>query len=563
MKKANKLLFVVVLATISLTGCQKNPISSPSQNTSQTSKTSQKTTPSKTSDHYSKTYYTDGLEFELNKSKDGYIVSQYLSPDTEIVIPELYNGLPVREIKESVFQDLQIDKLTLPISLRVIQKNAFRGMIVDSELTELDLPEGLEEIQESAFDDCPSLKTIVIPSTLKTIGSDAFHLCTSLERFKLEKESNYFKVDHSILYTKDGKKLLYYPTALTNTTFDIPNGVEILGDYAIYGNMSLQSVSLPSSLKEIGYRGLAALKNMTTLNLNKANNLKILKDLSLSENEGLTSITLPSSIQEFGKGVLKNDKNLVLAKLNFDYEILPDSTYENCSKLTTVSALPSNLTKIGSNAYRGCLSLTKINIPSTVTEIGSRAFDNCRAFTSLVLPNGLEKIQEACFSNCQSLTSINIPSSLKEIESRAFINCYGLKEMDFSTSSLVKIQESAFYSCSGLTIVKFPSSLKEVGNHAFESCPKISPISFNDGIETIGEYAFAEFVNLSKVYLPKSIKSIGTMAFCSTTKEAKQIHLCFEADKFENAYGKDTMFHYDDSRSTVSYSITRSQYEAL
>lgn len=558
--KKEKSLFVVLLMAMSLSGCQKNPTASASKVPSHVSPSNSEVKPSQ---QYSKTYYTDGMEFELNEKKDGYIVSGYLSPDTEIVIPELYNGLPVREIKESAFQDLQIDKLTLPISLRIIQKNAFRGMIVDSELTELELPEGLEEIQESAFDDCPSLKTIVIPSTLKTIGKDAFHLCTGLERFKLEKESNYFKVDHSVLYSKDGKRLLYYPTALTNTTFDIPNGVEVLGDYALYGIMSLQSVSLPSSLREIGYRGLAGLKNMTSLNLNKATNLKVLKDLSLSENEGLTAITLPSSVEEFGKGVFKSDKSLVLAKLPFDYTELPDSTFENCSKLTTVTSLPSGLTRIGSNAYRGCLSLGKISIPSTVTEIGSRAFDNCRTFTSLVLPEGLRKIEEACFSNCQALTSINVPSSLEEIQSRAFINCYGISDLDFSSSSLNKIEESAFYGCSGLSSVKFPSTLKEIGSHAFESCPKLSPICFNDGIETIGEYAFAEFVNLSKVYLPKSIKGIGTMAFCSTTKEAKQIQICFEAASFENSFGEDTMFHYNDSRSKVSYSVTRSQYEAL
>lgn len=562
--KKSKILLLSLLSLFSLASCSNKKTNSvPSQNSPSALPSSSKDSQASQKEHYSDTYYTDGMEFELNENKDGYIVSAYLSPETQITIPELYNNLPVREIKESAFEYLQIDKLTLPKSLRIIHKNAFRGMYADSELKELILPEGLENIEEGAFDDCANLETVSLPSTLKEIGKDSFHLCTALKRFVMEKESAYYKVERSILYTKDGKELVYYPTALTNTTYDIPNGVVRLNDYAIYGNMSLTSVSLPSTIKEIGYRGLAALKNMTSLNLNRAANLEILKDLSLSENESLTSIALPSSIKEFGNGVFKNDKALVSVKLPFSYTRLPDSTFENCGKLTSFGNLPTNLEAIGGSAFKSCMSLTRIQIPSTVKEIGSYAFDNCQGLTSLTLPNGLAAFKEGLFNNCQNLSGINLPSNLAEVGDRVFRNCYSLTSFDSSSTKIEVIGESAFYNCSSLEVVRFPNTLRTIKKNAFESCAKLSPIAFNDGIETIEEYAFAEFVNLSKVYLPKSIRKIGTMAFCSTTKEAKTIQICFEADTFENEYGNDTMFHYSDSRSSVHYSMTRGQYEVL
>ena len=41
---------------------------------------------------------TDGLQYELNSTNDGYVVTDCLTIETVIVIPELYNNLPVREI---------------------------------------------------------------------------------------------------------------------------------------------------------------------------------------------------------------------------------------------------------------------------------------------------------------------------------------------------------------------------------------------------------------------------------------------------------------------------------
>ena len=79
---------------------------------------------------YTKTQYTDGLQFELNETKDGYILTENLSNEEDIIIPELYKGKPVREIADEVFMFSEIKSVELPKSLRKIGKKLFLMLLV-------------------------------------------------------------------------------------------------------------------------------------------------------------------------------------------------------------------------------------------------------------------------------------------------------------------------------------------------------------------------------------------------------------------------------------------------
>ncbi len=63
-------------------------------------------------------------------------------------------------------------------NLQTIGRQAFLG----ATFTEVQLPEGLQKIEEEAFDTCENLVEITIPESVNTIGSHCFRLCGSLER---------------------------------------------------------------------------------------------------------------------------------------------------------------------------------------------------------------------------------------------------------------------------------------------------------------------------------------------------------------------------------------------
>ena len=109
---------------------------------------------------------------------DNGVLTGYSGCDSIIEIPEGVTEISTDK-KYGVFGNewggkIKVEKVILPSSLKVIGKNAFRGCVC---LTEITLHNGIEEIGEYAFDNCIKLKAISIPGTVKKIADNAFIHC--------------------------------------------------------------------------------------------------------------------------------------------------------------------------------------------------------------------------------------------------------------------------------------------------------------------------------------------------------------------------------------------------
>ena len=166
---------------------------------------------------------------------------------------------------------------------------------------------------------------------------------------------------------------------------------------------------------------------------------------------GLTSVTIPSSVTEIGPFAFSDCRSLTSVPIPSSITKIGDNAFSGCSGLTSVT-IPSSVTEIGSSAFSCCSGLTSVTIPSSVTEIGSSAFSDCRGLTSVTVPSSVTKIGDNTFSGCSGLTSVTIPSSVTEIGSSAFSGCSGLTSVTIP-SSVTKIGDNAFSGCSGLTSV--------------------------------------------------------------------------------------------------------------
>ena len=127
------------------------------------------------------------------------------------------------------------------------------------------------------------------------------------------------------------------------------------------------------------------------------------------------------------------------------------------------------VSRIESNAFSYCSSLTSISIPSSVTSIGNGAFNECRSLTFINIPPSVTSIGESAFSYCTSLPSINIPSSVTSIGGWAFCYCRSLTSINIP-SSVTSIGEYAFRGCSALTSINIPSSVTSIETGAFYDC---------------------------------------------------------------------------------------------
>lgn len=114
----------------------------------------------------------------------------------------------------------------------------------------------------------------------------------------------------------------------------------------------------------------------------------------------------------------------------------------SCDKLASV-VLPNSVTKIGDDAFHGCVSLKSVVLGDKVKTIGSDAFMNC-GFESIDLPEQLENIGAWAFSASGNLKSIRIPASVKEIVESAFGNCSNLAEIEVDTRNSRYASENGY-----------------------------------------------------------------------------------------------------------------------
>jgi hypothetical protein len=92
---------------------------------------------------------------------------------TEIILPNSVNN-----IDEEAFANCNdIKNITIPASVSVIGKKAFLSCL---DLTSVTLGSGVKTIGESAFEDCNRIPSITIPASVTNIGDYAFYGCIDL-----------------------------------------------------------------------------------------------------------------------------------------------------------------------------------------------------------------------------------------------------------------------------------------------------------------------------------------------------------------------------------------------
>lgn len=243
--------------------------------------------------------------------------------------------------------------LTLGRSLRTIGKEAFYWCAFTGSLT---IPEGVAEIADGAFSSLHQFNrdrmfngTLTLPSTLKTIGAEAF------------------------AYTDFSGELL------------IPDGVTSIGANAFkecdgFGGL----LSLPDSVKTVGEWAFYLCKGFTGLKLSAS--LTKIEERSFAHMYGLkTEVVIPEGVTEIGEGAF------------------------SCSHMPSVR-FPSTLKKIGKQAFYLTFGLTNystITFPNGLEVIEDEAFGFCYFKKAIVLPASIKSIGKKAFDGYRYSGKLN------------------------------------------------------------------------------------------------------------------------------------------------------------
>lgn len=234
-----------------------------------------------------------------------------------------------------------IDKVVLPPTLKKIGSFAFQG----TTLTSVNIPDNVETIEEYAFSRASQLQEVHLPDSLTSLGTNAFEECRSL------------------------------------STVKIPTKLKEIPSHTFYGCKSLQSVELHDSITGICSYSFT--------------------------NCDLREITLPKSTAWIGQSTFEGNTNL--SKVTFNEGLVDIGLYS--FKNTAIDTLncPSTLRSIRNSAFARCSNLRQINLNEGLTRIEVYALADNKA-TEIVLPSSLEYCAGAAFSNCDSLVTIEARS---------------------------------------------------------------------------------------------------------------------------------------------------------
>ncbi|MFT8889896.1 MAG: leucine-rich repeat domain-containing protein [Ethanoligenens sp.] len=382
--------------------------------------------------------------------------------------------------------------LTIPSGITVIGDNAFSSYYLKSVV----IPSSVKSIGEYAFAYCWNLANVVIPSSVKSIGGNAFRGTPWLQN----QTGGFLIINHV---------LIGYGGSSNNVV--IPSGVTSIGNDAFENCWNLTSVTIPSSVTSIGDEAF--------------------------EGSGLTSVTIPANVKTIGESGFTRCTALKSAVISSGVTSIGDDAFENCSQLTSISipagvksigsgmfewctalksvAIPSSVTSIGEETFFYCTHLASISIPASVTSIGESAFSDCTALKNVIIPSGVTNVGDSAFEG-SGLTSVTIPANVKTIGVSAFAYCTNLKNANI-LAGVSSLGKWAFYGCTNLTSVNIPATVKTIDRATFELCAKLTNVSIANGVSTIGDWVFHDCKSLTSVTIPSSVTSIGNYAFYNCT----------------------------------------------
>lgn len=427
-----------------------------------------------------------------------------------------------------------------------------------SEVTSVVVKPGVTHIGSEAFYKCEKCKTITIPNTVTSVGSEfvyPYRGCVNIHYTGNVQE--WMGVASKIVKAMKGQcgYNLYVDGELVNeitipggvttiptdafadcsslTSIVLPNSVTSIGDGAFRGCENLRMIFLGQSLQSIGDEAFRYCKKLESITF--PNTLQRIGSRAFGGCELISSVKIPASLYSIGIGAFYGCKSLpVVDNMRYAgtfcigvtdnskaiYTVkegtrwIDGGAFYGCQNLNSVT-IPASVQCIGEDVFKGCKNLATIyfngdlaqwcNMYRGATDVGDYAYDlyiDGELLKDFVVPEGVTKIPACAFRKVRNLQTITLPNSVTSIEKQAFKDCENLTTINFG-ENLQTIGYEAFRNCEKMGDLVIPHSVTEIGEWAFVACKGMKKLTLTNPELKMGREAFYEVDGLLELYYPK------------------------------------------------------------
>lgn len=243
------------------------------------------------------------FEYEFSSSNESALITKYIGKSKNVVIPSKIEGRTVTALK----------------SVSVNSENGdMQGAFQNTDVETVVIPETIKAIGSNAFKNCTALTTVTIKpdSELYSIDRGVFENCFSLKEINIEDAEKLKMIEARAFYNCEAIESMILPRAL-----------ETIGTEAFANCLSLKSITLPPEVEmDIDFSRFYNLPSLEEIKFEEG--WQTISGYMFFELTSDVNITIPSSVKSIGVNTIKNDGTMKITFLGDCPELLGGNAFD-------------------------------------------------------------------------------------------------------------------------------------------------------------------------------------------------------------------------------------------